>query len=420
MTTETTAKPRQAADSPREMPVLFHLIDVRPKSGSAGRSAPKSEPVASKSAPPAAKVEEKPVAPPAAAVVAPPPAPVVEPTTSMKAPVIPPSEVITEQLVASKHVELPEVVSVEKIASVAAPVVPPAIKPAESIASAAPKLEQPAAENTTSTLPVATSVATSAMSSMVESATEAAKSPASEPTAEVPSAESRRKRSEAREQRAAVPPKSESWFSTHGRNIGLVFVVALAATVYYARSGGPSKQPPSSQWPAAHPGEAASLEAPTIEIPEAGESQESMGPPALVSEQPAMSSPASVYSAEGVSPASDVQLGAPELTGADSAPPVGDERGLFPWNPAAQQPVAEVASRPETPPATSPTSPAVAPAAPPATPPVVYPTTGRGGNYAPPLAPPANAPGNTYGNAAPTNVEPRLGNRYERSGSGLY
>ncbi len=412
MTHETAAKPAKDAPSRREMPVLFHLMDVRPRSAGSKKSS------ATASKPATQTISNTPVTPPPAALIAAPPATelAAELPVSKPAVVEAPKVEVTPKVEAKPEVTPPAETQVPPPAVAAASVVKPQPKSLPS----EPVLQESVAEKP----------AASAVEAMVDKAT-AETQPASDAT--VTPASSRRKRGESREPQETAKPTADSWFTTHGRNIALVFIVALAATIYFARSGDSKKPTPNADWPAAHPGDAASIGPPSIEMPSESPVETSSAPE-LVSEPPAPPSTASVYSDQGSSPASGIELGTPEA--APAAP--NDDRALFPWNQTAQgnsappaggpsQPAAEMASRPQVETATS-TPPAAAPAAPA----ISYPSTGRGGNYAPPLAPPANAPvapapgaaggvapGMTYGTVTP-NYEPRLGNRYERSGSGLY
>ncbi|WP_425617216.1 hypothetical protein NA78x_000889 [Anatilimnocola sp. NA78] len=226
----------------------------------------------------------------------------------------------------------------------------------------------------------------------------------------------RRQRAEARQQK--VEGKSSDWFGSHGKIIAIGFVIALVGTIYLARRNQPVKE-------VAEPQTAAPVGL-AIEVP--GEHNHDHSPteaantaPRLV-ESPShpMDTTPSPAAADQHSPANSTADLHPPVVPSGEAAPASNNTPLFPW----QQPgEARVATRPEAP--TTP-APAAGTAPAPSTGPTLngpqYPETNLRDAPLLPPAPPAEQ-GRTR---VPSRTSPASftstpgGNRYERTGSGLY
>ena len=231
-----------------------------------------------------------------------------------------------------------------------------------------------------------------------------------------------RQRAEER-QRKRQEGKKDDWFSTQGKFIVVGFIAALLVTIYVARSGRKKATPPVATKPHAHPGEAATVkQAVAVEAAK------------ITSVRPATKT-ATGEPATALHPPTIPQL-AQQPTASKSP---ADET-LFTFS---KRPEERVAVRPDAPTTTapgpaagSPTGVAPTMAPPPAAPPTLqpqYPSTSYPSTYqpvAPPPAyappPPAAAPGGPALNPAASTMplypttNTASGNRYERTGSGLY
>ncbi|MEX2174834.1 MAG: hypothetical protein WD872_10760 [Pirellulaceae bacterium] len=232
-----------------------------------------------------------------------------------------------------------------------------------------------------------------------------------------------RQRAAAR-QRNRQTTARDDWFTTHGKYIAVGFVLALLVTVYLARTNRHEPAPPIADLPHAHPGDAghephenharptvASETSPAAAITQLGPTTEASGPRAAALHPPTI----------------------PQLAQqpAESRPAGGDN--LFSFGKRAEE---RVAARTDAKPAPAlleagrPASPA--PAAPPL--PEVqpqYPTTPYRGEY--PTAPTAAAPPPAQPPAVGPTLNPSASNqpiypqtntargyRHERTGSSLY
>jgi hypothetical protein len=259
---------------------------------------------------------------------------------------------------------------------------------------------------------------------------------AATPAAEKPSPASlRRQRAEARQ--AKVEGKSGDWLSTHGKVIAICFVIALIGTIYLARRNRGSSAP------------APSIETPDLAVEVPGEHKQDSHdhkPAEAANTAPRLVEAPSHPLDATPSPATTVAPSAPDATntaelqspvvpnaGQSTTPPSSEP--LFPW-----QTDPRLATRPDAAPANAPTASAqpnnVAPTAPTLNAPTYPETNLRDAPLLPP-APPANsapapnypAPGNGQGGSSgrvPASFSPASftsapgGNRYERTGSGLY
>lgn len=269
------------------------------------------------------------------------------------------------------------------------------------------------------------------------SAAAATTSAATAATADKPSPASlRRQRAEARQQK--VDGKGGDWLQTHGKIIAIGFVIALVATIYLARrnrSEGPVT--PAVDSPAGL----------AIEIPgDSAPGTPDQKPVEVANTAPRLTEPPShphdatpsPASTGGHSPASaTAELQAPVVPSATQPTTAPTSEPLFPW-----QTETRTATAPQAPALVQPaTSPAAAPNTAPALNAPTYPETNLRDAPLLPPAPPANAPpapGTAPGTSspAPTGGHGRGpatirsypasftsapdGNRYERTGSGLY
>jgi hypothetical protein len=403
MTTTTTASRRQPASEPRpprELPVLFHLMDVsRPR----GYSAP-----AATSA----------VAQPAEFTLGS-RLPDPEPERPAKPSAVPPisaSESVTSSLAAEFDLQM--AASLAETGGIDA--TPLEAKGGRSSAVTEPDSAE--GEDGTRSVPITLETP---------------------PPAADGDAVALRERAEVRMRKRSAAARDD-WFATHGKYIAIGFVICLAGTVFLARRNAkPAKAPVAEKHaqhdhakpplkPAAKTIRSASAEIP-VEEPKSGTS------PAAVAAKPAAET-------------SQTALHPPTIPQLPAQPESGkSDDGLFPWKQPSEE---RVATRTDVPlPAGSAMpAPASSPAPQPeATP--QYPTTSFGGNYQPvlPTAPPvgqasslptqpsaSNMPvpsGSIYGPAlsSPTGVAPATqpqpsypttnsasGYRHERTGSGLY
>lgn len=239
----------------------------------------------------------------------------------------------------------------------------------------------------------------------------------------------RRQRAEARQQKVESKAGGD-WLQSHGKIIAIGFVLALVGTIYLARRN----QKPGHQL--ADP----KAEAPVglaIEVPEDHDHHHDHQPaeaantaPRLVEapSHPMDPTPSPAASAPVANPAvsSTADLHPPTIP-RDAQPAAASGEPLFPW----QQGDARVATRPDAP-AASPAGPPAPAAAPPAATGVPAGGPALNGPQYPetnlrdaPLLPPA-PPDEQGRNRAPSRTSPASftstpgGNRYERTGSGLY
>lgn len=267
---------------------------------------------------------------------------------------------------------------------------------------------------------------------------------AAAPAAEKPSPASlRRQRAEARQ--AKVEGKGGDWLSTHGKVIAICFVIALIGTIYLARRNrGNSAPTPSIETPEL-----------AVEVPsEHKHDDHEHKPPEAANTAPrlveapshpldATPSPATTVVPSVPDATNTAELQSPVVPNAGQATTPPSSEPLFPW-----QSDPRLATRPEAAPANAPAAsaepnPNVAPTAPTLNAPTYPETNLRDAPLLPP-APPANnavppantapapnypAPGNGQGGSSgrvPASFSPASftsapgGNRYERTGSGLY
>lgn len=383
MTATLAVEPRRpegtGTSPPREMPVLFHLMDVsRPQSNTTLAAAPRGSAPSSVISEPESGLDQIPAT-----------------TTPFSSPAA------SGPLVAAESPEKPE----------AAEVAPSnlSIPPVES------KPTTPAAE---------------AANTIAE--------PSKPSPAQAPSP-----RSKAEERRKAKSSARGDWFTRQGKYIAIGFMLALAATIYVARSGKQATKPAAAKNTQAHPGEAVNQVAASSARPATvvGEAK-----PATKTGSGGTSeaSPARLAEAPKPEAAPQVDLHPPTIPQLASEPPEGQRRadeGLFPW---ATREDERIATRPDPP---QPSDPQIAPSnqpfnGPPTGPPPTaapdggsqpeqpyYPTTGYQGQYHPAVAPPPqiSPPGPELGPPAggpPPQYTPQdnsaRGYRYERTGSGLY
>ena len=372
MTTTIPIEPRRTVAPPREMPVLFHLLDVsRPKESA---TSPAEEPQ-SASNPPAELL---------ALPVELPPAPPSKPLP----PVLPPIE---STLVAA-----------------------PAVSP-EPIAAAAP------AES-----PVESPVASSESLAAETTPTETPPPPADE-------AVSLRQRMEERSRKRQTPSQG-SWFTPQGKFIAIAFVLALCATIYLARSRRPAAAPPVTTTHA-HPGAAAGHgPAIVIEMPKTTSPAKAMNSPAkAVAAKVEVAKPQT--EAEQQVELQAPTTTPPQLAEQPAPPAQPADEGLFPWKDREEARVAARPDPPAlttsptyaplTPPTDEPRYPVINPrsqfqpalqAAQPSPPPAAQTAPGP---QLPQTAGPASAPARNGEPTYPTTNSAR-GIRYERTGSGLY
>lgn len=309
-------------------------------------------------------------------------------------------------------------------ANAESPVEPTPLKttPQVEVIVARSKPTPPAGE--TSAAP--TSVAEPAAEKPAETTTAAA-------TADKPSPASlRRQRAEARQQKV-TSGKGGDWLQTHGKIIAIGFVIALVATIYLARRNRSTDGSPPSIDPAA----GLAVEIPGENHPHPAHERT---PIEVANTAPKLTEPPSNPHDAAPSPANTEPAGSPSNT-AELQPPVvpsttqpttaPTSEPLFPWqndsraaaasqNPATVQPAMQPTPTPNTAPAlNAPTYPETnlrdAPLLPPAPPVSPAPASGS-----------APAPSGGRGPVSTARSYPASftsapdGNRYERTGSGLY
>jgi hypothetical protein len=249
----------------------------------------------------------------------------------------------------------------------------------------------------------------------------------------------RRQRAEARQAKVDGQGANKGdWLATHGKVIAICFVIALVGTIYLARRNRGSSAP------------APSIDAPNlaVEIPEHKLDAHEHKPSDIANTAPRLVEAPSHPLDATPSPATDVAPSAPDATstaelqspvvpnaGQSTTPPSSEP--LFPWQndprmaarpddvPAANTPAATPTNSP-APMLNAPTYPETnlrdAPLLPPAPP---------ANNTAPPAAPAPSYPAPASGQGGSSNHVPASfapasftsapgGNRYERTGSGLY
>lgn len=254
----------------------------------------------------------------------------------------------------------------------------------------------------------------------------AAPTPADKPSP----ASLRRQRAEARQQKVASG-KGGDWLQTHGKIIAIGFVIALIATIYMARRNRNTDGSP----PALHP--PAGL---AIEVPGENQSQPTheRTPIEVANTAPKLTEPPSNPHDATPSPATTDSATSPNTT-AELQPPVVPSSSqpttaptsepLFPWQNDSRAATSPPATVPYT------TNPETAPSTAPALNAPTYPETNLRDAPLLPPAPPAPsgpasgsapAPSGGRGPASTARSYPASftsapdGNRYERTGSGLY
>ncbi len=233
-----------------------------------------------------------------------------------------------------------------------------------------------------------------------------------------------RQRAEQRE-RKRQESKSNDWFSTQGKYIAIGFVIALVVTIYVARSGHkPAAVPPVAAKPHAHPGDAASAKASPVKQAAAVESAK------ITSVRPTDKAVATSEPKTALHPPTIPQL-ADQPAGSSSP---GDAT-LFTFSKRAEDRLATRTDAPATPgtgaTAAAPESAAAPNATPAPTLQPQYPSTNYPSTYQPAAPPPAYAPppaapaGPALNPAASTaplypTTNTASGYRYERTGSSVY
>jgi hypothetical protein len=387
MTTTFTDRPRRQTPTPprppRELPVLFHLLDVsRPKGYAA--SSPAELPLTSPATFPE-PIDER------------------EPTATNHA---------AETSVSSA---LAEAFDLETAASLAETsglgTIPPAPLP-----PAAEEVKSDKCDSAVASEPPANDIFESTNDDHSGSSTSlAAPSPAPADEAVTP-----RQRAQERQRKRQAATKGD-WFTSHGKVIAIGFVLALLATIYMARTNRKPSAPPVASKATKQP--ARTIKSVSAEQSIATKSSSASPAVAITRVSPSEKQPAG-ESRTALHPPTIPQL-AQEPATAKSP-----DESLFPW---ARRDNERVATRtdPGTLPSMSPTPPQVEqPQA--AAPPPQYPSTNYRGDYQPAAAPtqygpvpqPNAAPGATYG---PTGGQPSYpttntasGYRHERTGSGFH
>lgn len=233
-----------------------------------------------------------------------------------------------------------------------------------------------------------------------------------------------RERSEQRPRRRPAPIKEE-WFSSHGKIIAIGFTLALICTIYYARTNRRHIAVPDAA--SQRKGDAAarirqtavaSKDSPDVVLEVQSPAGRVVSSPAAVAGSPAIE----VTKADLHSPT------IPQLPTRDAeiAAPAGAGDNLFVWGKREDERVAARPELPSAPPVNAP-APGPAPSLPPS-PPIEqssYPVTNYSSPYQiqPAIQQPQPAgPGASAANGAPSNSQENStrGYRYERSGSGLY
>lgn len=214
-----------------------------------------------------------------------------------------------------------------------------------------------------------------------------------------------RKQSRRREQTAS----KGDWFASQGKYIAICFVLALAGTIYVARTG--HSRPHVAQPPVthAHPGDAglATVKTegakPEIVVEAAGASNDKASSPA--GGVTSSSAPAAEQASVEVAGVDLHPPTPPQLAQEDPTQPTKDQDSLFPW---ANRTEERVATRPEP-------LPAAASYEQPVPPQPQYPVTNYRGSYGP-----GEQHSSQSGGPSSTTSNPPTGYRHERTGSGLY
>jgi|GEM_PF-3040454 len=240
----------------------------------------------------------------------------------------------------------------------------------------------------------------------------------------------RRQRAEARQ--AQVEGKESDWLQSHGKVIAICFVLALVGTVYLARRNRGAAPPPAIDTPNLAieiPGDDSHGPAPAKPIEAANTAPRLVEAPS----HPLDTTPSPATPMETTPVAtSTAELQPPVVpnAGQTTAPPASEP--LFPWQTESRVATRPDAANPAVPPASN-NSPTTASPAPPALNAPTYPETNLRDAPLLPPAPPATAPGNSpaagqgrSSGRVPASFSPASftsapgGNRYERTGSGLY
>ena len=405
MSATLSAEPRRtsppSAGTNRELPVLFHLMDV---------SRLKSPPPAPVHAPPSESHAQAEIleAPKDSAIVTPEPLSAAELTSS--------SAVFDSPAYAVHKAPEASLPTPEAVETSAAEVTPTPASP--SVAEPGTSVETTASETTEKELIAAKPAAT-------------------------PRKETERRQSKAKAQRG------NEWFANQGRYIAIGFVLALIGTIFIARSNR-GTSPTAAVQPHADPGEAGQQVAASETKPATivGESQEKQTTETTKSKT-AETSPADLADATAAEKAPQADLHPPTIPQLVREPAPSnqpDNNALFPWT---EQPTDRLATRQDAPvatPAAAPTQYPVTAASGPPSP--SYPVTATpNSSFAAPLpqqpvaqpdyrspyipaapansqppnlgqsfVPPTGGPGPTY---MPSDNTAR-GYRYERTGSGPY
>lgn len=399
MSESQSVEPRRtspaSAGTSRELPVLFHLMDV------SRLKTPTAAPL--------------------------PPAPIFEPAE-------------TTTFVPEPEPAASTAPAIQAAASIESKPEPPSSEIAAECPPAEPVLKS------TETNAVETASPTNAVSETNETGPSLqSESPQPAVSADAP-AVAKREKAPKRLQRPKAQ-RGHDWFAHQGRYIAIGFVLALIGTIYLARSNRGGARTVETQ-PHAHPGEAGQQVAAT-ETKSATVVGEAAQEDALESTQAAESSPAKLASDSPVEPPPQADLHPPtipQLVHEPAPTKQPDNKALFPWT---EQPSERVATRPDAPalsPQSPPTQYPVTAASAPLPPSYPVTSTPDSGFAAPPQQPPANQPDyrSPYVPAAPPGgAQPNLGQsfvpptggpgptylpsdntargyRYERTGSGPY
>jgi hypothetical protein len=400
MTATFTEKRRPGPTPPRplrELPVLFHLMDVSRPKGYAAPAAPQFT-----LAPPVERVTELP-----AALAAQPPEPLSErPQDKPCAAESPACE-----LPNSPAFDLETAASLVETKGFGAipPAAPPAPSKSESSDFESLTTSSTPADVVENSIPAASAEDLFA-SEMAKSEQEAAAElttppaadaldatssvedlPADSPTAETEDPVSLRQRSEERQRKRQAAAKND-WLSTHGKFIAIAFVLALFTTIYAARANRGKSPSAASEKPiAVSPSPSSGSLTTVVTAP----SQSGVSPAGAITTVGPTAESASAESRTALHPPTIPQLA---VEPALSTPTTGD--ALFSFTKKTEERVAQrdpSSSPSETTSSTEPQPSAPSPTS--ATPPPAqpqYPTTSYGGNYQPvaptPVAPSAPSP----------------------------
>ncbi len=387
MTTTFTERPRRqtptATRPPRELPVLFHLLDVsRPKGYAA--SSPADLPLSS----PATFPE---------------PIDDCEPFPTNHAAETSVSSALAEAFDLETAAGLAETSGLGTIPPVP---IPPVAEDAKSDDGDRAVASQPPA--------------TDVFESTTDDHSGSSSSLAAPSPAPADEAVTLRQRAQERQRKRQAATKGD-WFSSHGKVIAIGFVLALLATIYLARSNRKPSAPPVAK---ATKQPTRTIKSVNAEQSIAAKSSSASPAVAIARVSPAEKPPAA-ESRTALHPPTIPQL-AQEPAAAKSP-----DDSLFPW---AKRDEERVAARTDAGslPSMSPTPPTVEQPQAPAAPPPQYPSTNYRGDYQPAAAPaqypaapqPGAAPGAVYG---PTGGQPSYpttntasGYRHERTGSGFH